>query len=203
MSLPITRPQAVRAVTWLKACFGDEIRAAVAAPFSIDHICAIACQETAYFWLPFIDKMTPSSVLARCVLDATGNTPQTAGQRNAFPKNTAAFRAKFGSVFTDQLIEEGNKTRIVRGFKPWSQLYNGYGIFQYDLQFVLTDRAFFENRMWYDIRKCLDRCMGELRRTYARHGTIPEAIRAYNGSGPKARQYRDNVLAYSKISATC
>ena len=201
MSLPISRQQAVTASRWLKGCWGDEIRAAVPAPFTVDHICGIVCQETAYFWLPLINKHTPAEILARCVLDATGNTPDTVGQRQAFPQNTGAFKWRFGSVFTSILIEEGNKTRVLRGFKPWQQIYNGYGIFQYDLQFVMEDESFFRLKQWYDFGACLDRCLRELRRTYARHGNVSNAIMAYNGAGAAARAYRNNVLAFAEISA--
>lgn len=201
MSLPITKAQAMMASVWLKSCFGEHIRNAVSAPFTADHICGIVCQETAYFWLPFVDKLTPEQVCARCVLDATGNTVETAGKRSAFPRNTAEFRAKYGPVFTDMLIGEGNLTRVVRGFNPWRQIYNGYGLFQYDLQFVVDDEAFFRERQWYDFRRSLARCLGELRRAYIRQGTVAEAIRAYNGGGPAARRYRDNVLTYAGWAA--
>jgi len=36
------------------------------------YLCAITCQETAYFWLGMSEKMTADEVLARCVLDASG-----------------------------------------------------------------------------------------------------------------------------------
>jgi hypothetical protein len=199
MSLPISKSQAIKACQWLKACWGDEIRAAVFSPFTVDHICAIACQETAYFWLPLIDKLTPAEILARCVLDASGDASGTS--RSAFPRNTAAFTAKCGREFADALIAEANKTRALRGWGPKQWVYKGYGIFQYDLQFVLTDEQFFRLQMWHDFRKCLDRCLLELRRTYAKHGTIEEAIRAYNGAGSAAVEYRNNVLFYAKISA--
>lgn len=198
MSLPITARQATKACGWLKSCFGEEIKAAVFQPFTVDHICGIACQETAYFWLPFIDKLTPAQIVARCVLDGSGDV--TGAPRSAFPKNTEAFRAKYGKQFTDMLIAEGNETRKIRGLKPWEKIYKGYGIFQYDLQFVQDDEKFFRLRQWHDFRKSLDRCLLELRRTYARFGSISEAIRAYNGSGPSARVYRNNVLFYADVS---
>lgn len=198
--LPISRKQAIRLIGWIKGCFGKEIQAAVFAPFTIDHICGIICQETGYVLIGWIDDYTPHEILAGCVFDATGDTVDTEGERNAFPRNTSSFRAKFGDDFSNLLIEEGNKSRKMRGFKPWGKIYKGYGIFQYDLQFVLEDEAFFRLLQWHDFRRCLDRCLGELRRTYAREGNIPEAIRAYNGSGPRARQYRENVLVYTEIS---
>jgi len=196
--LPISKKQAQKAVAWLKGCFGDEIKAAMPQPFNTDHFCAIVCQETAYFWLPFVDKLTPNEVLARCVLDGSGDVPNTT--RNAFPKNTAAFISRLGKDFADMLVVEGNKTRAIRGLKPWGKIYKGYGLAQYDLQFVLEDEPFFRLKQWGDIRKVLDRCAMELRRTYARHGNIKEAIRAYNGSGPRARQYAENVMAYYEVS---
>ena len=31
---------------------------------------------------------------------------------------------------------------MLRGFRPQRQVYKGYGLFQYDLQHVIRDRAF-------------------------------------------------------------
>ena len=194
MSLPINKAQARKACGWLKGCFGDEIREAVFAPFTIDHICAIACQETAYFWLQFIDQMQPAEVLARCILDGSGDV--RGAPRSAFPKNTEAFIQRMGIDLADVLVVEGNKTRKLRGLRPWGKVYKGYGIFQYDLQFVLVDEKFFRARQWYDFDHTLVRLLMELRRTYAAQGTVEEAIRAYNGSGSRARQYRENVIQY-------
>lgn len=197
--MPISKSQAVAACGWLKGCWGDEIRAAVFGPFTVDHICGIVCQETAYFWLPLINRLSPTEILGRCVLDASGDFPGTG--RSAFPRNTGAFREKYGDAFTSMLIEEANKSRALRGYGPKQWVYKGYGIFQYDLQFVVDDTAFFKLKQWYDFRRSLDRCLMELRRTFAAQGNVPEAIRAYNGAGPRARQYRDNVLTYVQVSA--
>jgi hypothetical protein len=101
----------------MKSNFIHPIEEAVSGtPFSTDLICAIACQETAYFWLSFIKNLTVDGVLARCVLDASGDYPNT--RRSAFPKNTQAFQARYGETFTQMLIEEANKTRQLRGFGP-------------------------------------------------------------------------------------
>jgi lysozyme len=86
------------------------------------------------------------------------------------------------------------------GPKQW--VYKGYGIFQYDLQFVREhggrDEGYFRFRQWYDFAVCLDRVMGELNGIYARNGgDLWEAVRAYNGSGPHARAYRDNVRQFT------
>src|SRR4029077_7214842 len=86
------------------------------------------------------------------------------------------------------------------GMKPWGKIYKGYGPFQYDLQYSLTDEVFFRERQWYGIDKCVDKCVGELEVKYKQQGNVPEAIRSYNGSGPRAREYRDNVLHYAALS---
>jgi hypothetical protein len=199
MPLPITSKQAGAAADWLMGCFGDEIKAAAFGPFEPRHYCAIACQETAYFWLPRIGKHTPHEILSLCVLDGSGDVLGTV--RNAFPKNTAAFRVRYGDKITEKLIAAGNRARAARGLKPWAKIYKGYGIFQYDLQFVVDDEIFFFQEQWGDIRKCIDRVNKELRAKYARHGDLRKAIKAYNGSGPRAEAYAANVLTYAKTLA--
>ena len=67
-------------------------RAVHRTPFSVNLLSGIACQETAVFWLNFIDDLSPDEVLARCVLDASGDFPGT--MRMAFPRNTEAFVAR-------------------------------------------------------------------------------------------------------------
>jgi hypothetical protein len=203
MSLPITKEQAIKAVTWMKSNFKNEIAVAVNnTPFSIDHICGIACQETAYFWLSFINKKSPAEILARCVLDASGDFPDTV--RTAFPKNTAAFKLKYPDAFTNMLISEANITRKMRGFGPQQWVYKGYGIFQYDLQYVIKDRAFFEERQWYTFSNCLAKVMMELTTKWAiyksQENALWKTIKAYNGSGPNATNYANNVIQYTAYS---
>jgi hypothetical protein len=193
---PISRRDAIKAVSWLKGNFGKQIAAAVEGTrYSVDHICGIACQETAYFWLRLIDKLSAEEVCARCVLDASGDAPNTA--RKAFPSDTNAFRKEYGDERTDALIDEANKTRVLRGYSRKNWVYKGYGLFQYDLQFVRVDPDFFFEKQWFRFDACLERVMRELRGTWARHGNIFEAIRAYNGTGQRAAVYAQNVIAYS------
>ncbi len=93
MSLPITRRQAKAEARWMKRHYGDRIARAVhRTPFSVNLLCGIACQETAVFWLNFIDDRSPDEVLARCVLDASCDFPGT--MRMAFPRNTETFVAR-------------------------------------------------------------------------------------------------------------
>ena len=196
---PISRQDAIQAISWLKKNFAKQIAVAVEGThYSADHICGIACQETAYFWLRLIDKIPVEDVCARCVLDASGDAPNTT--RKTFPCDTKAFRKEYGDERTDALIEEANKTRVLRGYSRKNWVYKGYGLFQYDLQFVRVDPDFFFEKQWYCFDACLERVMRELRGTWARHGKIFEAIRAYNGAGNRAAVYAQNVMAYSGFS---
>lgn len=208
-TLPIDESQARAVTRWLMGHFGAKLRAAGSGtPFSADILCAIVCQETAYFWLPLLRKLEKDPefknepgvladlILARCVLDASGDAPNA--PRSAFPKDTAAFRAKYGSAFTDLLISEANQSRELRGFGPKQWVYKGYGIFQYDLQYVAKDEDFFRERRWHDFDACLAKCIGELKTKYKAVGNdLWEAVRAYNGSGARARTYRDNVKKFA------
>ncbi|MHA3772673.1 peptidase S8/S53 subtilisin kexin sedolisin [Verrucomicrobiota bacterium sgz303538] len=196
---PVSISGAQRATAWLKTHYGVQLVNAVqGTPFTVDNLCGIACQETAYFWLPFIDRLSPEEVCARCVLDGTGDVSGTEGDRNVFPRNAAEFRSRYGDSFTQMLIDEANKTRALHaGWSPKQWLYKGYGIFQYDLQFVAEDKEFFLSKLWYSFDECLKRVMQELTRTWNQHGNVFEAIQAYNGSGARARVYAQNVMVYS------
>ena len=173
--------------------FGSALRGAVAGtPFPVELLCGIACKETGSIWLPFVAKgVSPGDVLGRCIGDASGDFPGTS--RSAFPRNTAAFRDAFGEAFASTLIAEANASRALRGMGPRDWVYKGYGIFQYDLQHVRTDEAFFRERQWYELTAVLDRVMKELRRKFQATGELWAAVKAYNGSGPRAEEYREHV----------
>jgi hypothetical protein len=193
MALPLTEAQSRKATRWLAAHFGESMRrAVVGTPFGIGLLCGIACKETASIWLTFIDRgLTPGEVLGRAIGDASGDVPNTS--RSVFPRDTFMFRRAFGDDFADMLIAEANASRALRnmGPKPW--VYKGYGIFQYDLQHVREDKAFFKDKQWYALDECLERVMGELKRKLQHTGELWAAVKAYNGSGPRADVYRDDV----------
>lgn len=194
---PISDHQAATVARFMRDNFGAQISAATnGTPFPAPLLPAIVCQETAYFWLGFMQTLTPAQIIARCVLDASGDVT---GDRTAFPRNTAAFRARYGDEFSNKLIQEANDTRRLRnlGSKQW--VYAGYGIFQYDLQYVISDEAFFRDRQWYEIDQSLTRVMSELKSKFQTTGELWEAVRAYNGSGPRAEQYKRNVKHYFAI----
>ena len=86
------------------------------------------------------------------------------------------------------------------GDKSW--VYKGYGIFQYDLQHVKSDEAFFTEKKWYSFDECLLRCCRELdSKLAATHGDLWKAIKRYNGSGPAAEHYMQNVKVFTDYCA--
>ena len=148
------------------------------------------------FGLNWIDDFSVENVLGLCIGDASGDFPGTV--RHAFPTNTAAFRAKYGDQFTDMLIDEANLSRAVRGFDPRQWVYKGYGIYQYDLQHVLTDEDFFRQKKWYVYPECLLHLMRELKQKYNIYQDIWKTIKAYNGSGPAATNYANYVTQFTE-----
>lgn len=192
MDLPLNRDQAHVMAGWIKTNFGTRITQELTdTPFNLDIACAIACQETGIYLVRFIKTLSVDDALGRCVFDASGDYPGTT--RSAFPRNTGIFREAYGGAFTDMLIDEANKMRKERGFSPATWVYKGYGIFQYDLQYVKKDQAFFENRKWYDFGECLSRLKSELMRKFAAKQDVMLSIQAYNGSGPRSEAYLENV----------
>lgn len=193
---PCLKPAQVQAVRdWMSEHFGNDINAVVpGAGFDADLVYAIACQETAIYWLSWVkDNMPPDQVLARCVFDSSGDAPP--GSRQAFPVNTAAFRAKYGDALTEQLIAEANATRALRHYGPAQWVYKGYGIFQYDLQNILNDAPFFSQMQWHQFRPCLDRLVEEMHQKLTQaNNDLRGAVRRYNGAGPAAELYAAHVM---------
>lgn len=196
MTIPLQRSQVLKGAAWLSANFGTAIHGAIAGtPVSLPLVQAIACKETHNIWLSRIDTHKPETLLAACIGDASGDFPGTS--RGAFPKNTPAFRDRFGDEFTDMLIAETNQARALRGLPAAAWVYKGYGIFQYDLQHVQTDPDFFRNRAWHNIGPCIDKLLVELKRTFkASGGDVRGAVRRYNGSGAQAEAYADHVMQF-------
>ena len=195
--LPISLAQSKKVYDFLMLNYEQKfIDATHDTVFNKKHLVAIACQETAIMWVNWISKYDATTILKRCVLDGTGDTKDTQGQRSAFPKNKVDFVTRYPSSLLDMLIEEGNKTRQLRLLNSATILYKGYGVFQYDLQFIINDKIFFENKLWYNIDDCLVRVMKELNTKYASCNDVRTAIRKYNGSGQRAENYANNVLQY-------
>ncbi len=203
MALPISLAQAQKATRWLKTNFSAAISSAIqGTPWSIDLVCAIACQETAYKWLLWIDKYSPDIVLQRCVFDASGDMPGTS--RSAFPVNRKAFEARYGAELGGMLVAEGNLQRAMPqadapgGYRPAQYLYKGYGIFQNDLQNIVTNDTFFREKKWYNMADCVAQLVKELNGKAQQQANLRCIVKAYNGTGNRADQYATNVLQYQE-----
>jgi hypothetical protein len=197
MSLPLSKDQVRKGALWMHTNFAPEVASAInGKPYSAAIVCAIACAETGFIWIPRT-AMGQAALLPLLVGDASGDIE--GHPRNAFPQNTPEFRADFGDDFTNELIAESNNARALRGLGPLQIVYKGYGIFQYDLQHVKADETFFKNRMWHQMDGCLSRLTQELDRCFAEAhlGNTHDAVRRYNGSGPAAETYADNVMAFA------
>jgi hypothetical protein len=193
-AMAFTERDLAQSVTrWMVSNFQPELADAVrSTSFTVPLLCAIACRETGTYWLPLTPYNKAAEILGLCVYDASGDVGGI--PRRAFPANTAQFRLAYGDAFTTMLIGEANKARTARGLHPASIAYKGYGIFQYDLQNVRTDEAFFRSKLWYSFTECVIRAIKELKKKYEATGDIQDAVRAYNGSGPKAEQYARDVI---------
>lgn len=193
--LPLSRSKCLLTADWLEFHYGNDFAAITeVTPFTKELLYAIACQETAIYFYDWTKDHTKEEVLGRCVFDASGDAN---GTRKAFPKNTSAFIERYGQDLADMLIAEANKTRAMRGFGPKQWVYAGYGLFQYDLQHILTDEVFFREKRWYKMEHCLEKVMKELRSKWAAHpNDLFHTVKAYNGSGSRAENYANNVLQF-------
>ena len=195
IELPITQHQCSNCTNWLQLHFENQFSDSVKnTPFEKELLYAIACQETAIYWQKWINDHTPDEILARCVFDANGDVN---GTRHVFPKNTTAFIERYGQQLANELIAEANATRAIRSWGPKQWVYAVYGIFQYDIQAIQTDEAFFTQKLWYHMPDCLDRVIKELNSKWAAHpNDLFATIKAYNGSGQRAENYAKNVSQF-------
>lgn len=203
--LPLSPKQAIKAHSWLQSNFKQNIDTALLdTDYSPEIVSAIFCQETAQRVLLWVDNYDAETILKRCVFDASGDFPHTT--RKAFPKNAGEFKNKYGEEFTNILIDEANKMRAMPqpgnslGYAKADYLYKGYGLFQYDLQNVLTDEAYFSNKLWYSFDECISRLINHLDvKSKAHDNDLWQTVKAYNGSGSAAGNYANNVFEFVDI----
>ena len=196
------------ATRWLldnyEATFQQKIQST---PVTLPLLCAIACQESAYTWFDrnvFKQGRTPAQMMRLLVLDNVQS-------RGAFPQGTDVFRAdrRFGDL-APELIKVSDESRIARGYRATGNLLYGYGLFQYDLQNIVTDPGFWHDApagnpgvrgLWGDVAACTDRLIKELTAKIHRYpGDLHAAVAAYNGRGPNARRYAEIVLEYADLA---
>lgn len=196
MDMPLTKPEAILAANWIESHFGEQIIKAVKeTPFTPDIVISIALQESAQDWVHLIHDHTPEQILPLIISDPSGDQPNTS--RHAFPKNLAEFKSKYPEL-ADMLVAEGNKYRDMKGWTPRPWLYKAYGIFCLDVQIIESDKAFFENKLWYSFDACMERLMGELMTKFHITDDVWSAVKYYNGFGKQADEYVKNVKRFAQ-----
>jgi hypothetical protein len=160
------------AIAWFKTTFAAQLQAAVQnTPYSADLLCAIAYQETGYIWSGMINTLSVDEILQLSVGDTLD-----APNRSAFPRTKAELIAKpQGQQMFDIARESLVKmAQHVPGYKKVAAMPNkfchGYGIFQYDLQFFLTNPSFFLEKRWFNVADCFAQCINELKAAQKRQG---------------------------------
>jgi len=153
-------------ILWFKQNFQTEVRAAIAgSAFDVDLIVAVACQETGHIWSVLRKKsLTIPQILALCVGDSLD-----APNRSAFPKTKAALLAKPRGAEMFAIARKGlvDMAQHIPGFagavsNP-NKFCHGYGMFQFDLQFFLTDPDYFLEKRYERFSETLRKCLEELR----------------------------------------
>ncbi len=155
-------------VRWFKEKFADKIEAAIRdTPLSVDLIAAIALKETGYIWQVTRKKgLGLATVLQLCV----GDTLDANRGRSAFPttKDDLIARPNGHAMFAIARQALEDMAQHISGYggavnNP-NKFCHGFGIFQYDLQFFVTDPDFFLQKRYGDFGVCLGKCLDELKR---------------------------------------
>ncbi len=160
-------------ILWFKTQFQAPINAAIGlAPFDLDMLTAIACQETGHIWSRLrLQNMAVSRILELCVGD-TLDSPK----RSAFPKTKADLVAKpsgaaMFKIARDALVDMATH---IPGFQGPAQnpikFCHGFGVFQYDLQFFKVDPNYFLQRKYVNLADSLRKCIEELQTARAKIG---------------------------------
>src|SRR5262249_61034314 len=131
----------------LKNTFQNDIKACIAGTaFDLDFMVAIACQETGDVW-PILRKkpLSVQQIVALCV----GDTLDADRGRRAFPETKDELVSKPNGPAMFAIARQSllDMAQHVPGFSSAvanpNKFCHGYGVFQYALQFFLTDPDFF------------------------------------------------------------
>jgi hypothetical protein len=159
---------------WFKQQFHQKIDTALqGTPFSLDLLTALACQETGEIW-PTLRKqpLSVERILELCV----GDTLDSSGGRAAFPKTKADLVAKPKGQQMFEIAHQAlvDMAQYINAYKTIAAKPNkfchGFGIFQFDLQFFLTEPDYFLKKRYANFDVCLQKAVGELRQAQKRIG---------------------------------
>lgn len=152
-------------VLWFKQNFQSQIETAIAGTaYSVDFLVAIACQETGEIWPILRTKgLSIAQVTALCVGDTLD-----APNRKAFPPTKADLLAKPQGDGMFAVAREAleQMAPFIPGYRGAVQNPNkfchGYGVFQYDIQFFLTDPDYFLQKKYEQFSASLGKALQEL-----------------------------------------
>ena len=153
-------------IFWFKQQFQSGIETELSGtPFCIDMITAVACQDTGEIW-PILrkQKLSIDEILNLCV----GDTLDANRGRRAFPKTKTDLLAKpngqeMFNVARQALVDMAVYIKGYRGAASNPDKFcHGFGIFQFDLQFFLSEPDYFLQKKYADFSTCLKKCINEL-----------------------------------------
>jgi hypothetical protein len=167
-------------IGWFKENFGAQIRAAVAGTvFDVDMLTALACQETGSLWN--IMRHDPSLTADRIAALCCGDTLDFDKGRRAFPRSKADLIAAPDGVQMFEIAREALLAMAAHvsdysfAFNKPNKFAHGYGIFQYDLQFFLTNPRYFLDKRYEIFENSLERALGELKAAQRKLGLTGRA----------------------------
>ncbi|WP_448140399.1 hypothetical protein [Sphingopyxis fribergensis] len=155
-------------IVWFRESFGDRIMGELSGtPFDIDMLTALACQETGELWSKMRGKgLSPDEIAALCC----GDTLDADKGRRAFPRTKKELvyvtgGEKMFKIARDALLAMAEHVPDYAFANSRANKFcHGFGVFQYDLQFFLSDPAYFLERRYENFENSLARAMIELRR---------------------------------------
>lgn len=157
-------------IRWFKNSFGPRIvERMTGTPFDVDMLTALACQETGELWAAMRHEpgLTPDAIAALCC----GDTLDADKGRAAFPRTKADLVAKT-VVGGEEMFKIARKALLAMAeYVPAyrfarrneKKFCHGFGVFQYDLQFFLTNPKYFLERQYEIFENSLDRALVELK----------------------------------------
>jgi len=139
------------AMIWMKKNFGAKIDAGVKnTPITKELVFAIGIQETFYIWAKMYKTSTPEDVLAICVGDTidfpkrSSAWPKNRAELEAAPKGKDMFKVARAALERIAKVNSGYKG----AFKNPNKFCHGFGMFQYDIQFLRAEPDFFLSSRW-------------------------------------------------------
>lgn len=153
----------IEGMAWFKKLFGPRVQTALkGSPFTLDLMTAVAVQETFEVWGGLMSKMGEERILSLCVGD-------TVDRKLQFPKSRADLlkRQDGEQMFKIARLSLEAVARHNRDYAKAAEhpdkFCQGFGIFQYDIQFFdKVDPAFFLDMKWFDFDACLGKALSEL-----------------------------------------